>query len=893
MVDEDYLMTPRVLFVFALLVASISAFGQPANYPYVVKTFAGSNPLGDGGPATQALLFSPSAVALDGLGATYILDAANYRIRKVGLDGKISTVVQLPAYANDMKLGADGFFYLTSFALVFKVSPAGVVTILAGTGTPGTSADGLAATSAEIGATGGIALDVAGDVYFTDGNLVRKITADGIIHTVAGVPNSSRYNGDNKLATTATLSSPWGIALDSGNNLYIADQYNGRVRKVSNGRISTIAGTGDFAPPAPGPAIFVPLGVPYALTLDSMGNVYFTDAYFSVVMRITPSGSLLQVAGSQNFGYADGPSNASFLFGPAGMAVDDLGTVFVAEQLSGRVRQVISGNLRTFAGRLHYAGDGAAATSALLSQPVDLSFDGQGDVFIADSANFRVREVTPDGSINTYAGSGIAGIPAKGAMGVTAQLPRVSAMAADAKGNLYLAGPFSVLKIAAGGAVSTLAGGGSFGDTGDGGQAAKALFESVAGVAVDTSGNVYVADSQANRIRKISAVDGTIAAFAGSGKTGSTGDGGLATSATLNLLNGTPLAVDQKGNVYIGDGGNNAIRMVAPTGIISTVAGGGALGTPKDGATAKGALFSPAAGIAVDASGVLYITSQIFPSIYQVDSAGVIHTISGAGNAGVADGLPANSTFGFYGMGIHVDSNSDLYVADPGGNAIRKLIVNSPTGLAISDGNNQTAPAGAALPKALRVMVNGRAGVGVAGVTVNFAVTSGVATLSAPTSQTDNAGAAGVALTLGPAAGDVVVTAKIMGSNLPTAQFTVTASSSSLTVTPQLLAFSYNVGDPAPAAQTLAISVPGGGSVPFMTVLAVSGDVQWLQVDKVVGSTPASIQLSVVNLDMLAPGVYQGSVTLTALIGASDPQSVAVQLTITDPNAGKPSAKSH
>jgi hypothetical protein len=132
-----------------------------------------------------------------------------------------------------------------------------------------------------------------------------------------------------------------------------------------------------------------------------------------------------------------------------------------------------------------------------------------------------------------------------------------------------------------------------------------------------------------------------------------------------------------------------------------------------------------------------------------------------------------------------------------------------------------------------------------------------------------------------------------MGSALPAAQFTLTASSSSLTVTPQSLVFSYNVGDPTPAVQTLAISAQGGGSVPFMTVLAVSGDVQWLQVDKAVGSTPASIQLSVVNLDMLAPGVYQGSVTLTALIGASEPQSVAVQLTITDPSAGAASHKPH
>jgi trimeric autotransporter adhesin len=875
--------------VFSL--AAISAFGQPGSYFYALKTFAGSNPLGDGGLATQALLSSPSAVALDALGNAYILDSSNYRIRKVAaVDGKISTVVQLAVYGNDMKLGTDGSFYITALALVFKVSPAGAVTVLAGTGTPGTSGDGIAATSAAIGATGGIALDSQGNVYFAERNFVREITTDGILHTVAGVANASIYNGDNKPATTATLYAPWGIALDSANNLYIADQGNGRIRKVSGGRISTIAGTGDFAPPASGPATFVPLGIPYGLTLDSMGNVYYTDSYFNVVMRITPTGSLTQMAGSQTFGYADGPSNASFLFGPAGMAVDALGNLFIAEQSASRVREVASGNMRTFAGKLHYAGDGAPATSALLYQPSDMYLDAQGDVFIADSANFRIREVTPDGAIGTYAGSGIPGLPATGAKGITAQLPAVSAMAADSKGNLYLAASVIVVKIAPGGAVSILAGGDSLGDTGDGAQAARATFESVTGVAVDASGNVYVADTQANRVRKISALDGTIAAFAGNGKTGFTGDGGLATGATLNLAGRTPLAVDQKGNVYIGDGGNNAIRTVAPSGIISTPIGGGAFGSPKDGAPAKASVFSPAAGIAIDASGAVYITSQFYSNIYEVDNTGAFLTISGAGTVPVADGLMANLTSGFYGTGIRVDSNGDLYVADPGDNAIRKLILNSPTGLTVTDGNNQTGPAGSALPKALRVAVNGRAGLGVPGITVNFAVTSGSGTLSAAASQTDNGGLAGVGFTLGQATGDVVVTATIAGSKLPSVQFSLTASNNSLTVTPQSLAFSYNVGDPAPAAQTLSIGSQGGGAVPFAVAAVVAGDVPWVQIDNAGGSTPAAVQVSVVNLDMLAPGVYQGSIAVTSTL-SNAAQSVAVQLTIADPNASSPALR--
>jgi hypothetical protein len=143
---------------------------------------------------------------------------------------------------------------------------------------------------------------------------------------------------------------------------------------------------------------------------------------------------------------------------------------------------------------------------------------------------------------------------------------------------------------------------------------------------------------------------------------------------------------------------------------------------------------------------------------------------------------------------------------------------------------------------------------------------------------------AGVGLTLGQATGDVVVTVTIAGSKLPGVQFTITASSNSLTVTPQSLAFSYNVGDPAPAAQTLSVGAQSGGTVPFTAAAVVAGDVPWLQIDTGGGSTPAAVQVSVVNLDVLAPGVYLGSIAVTSPL-SNAALSVAVQLTIVDPNA--------
>jgi sugar lactone lactonase YvrE len=773
-----------------MLLGCVEVLGQTGNYPYVLGTFAGSFPLGDGGPATKALLYIPSAVVQDAAGNLFILDSANYRIRKIDTAGNISTAVPLPVYCYDMKLGKDGSFYLTAPALVGKVAPDGTPSIIAGTGVPGTSGDGIAATSAALGATtGGIALDAAGNVYFVDGNRVREVTvADGMIHTIAGTSaNPGGYNGDSRAANTAQLNAPWGIAIDNANNVYIADQLNSRVRKVtaSTGLISTVAGSGTVGVAVNGPALSTPLGYPYGLTLDSAGNIYVSDQRFNLALKISMSGTLAQMAGSQTFAYSDGPASSSYLFAPAGLAVDGSGNLFVAEQKGNRIREVTGGNLKTIAGALHYAGDGGPAASAVLYLPLDVAFDAQGDAFIVDSSNFRIREVTPDGNISTFAGTGIPAYPADGLQPAAAPLPPMYAIAVDASGALYLAAGVKVLKITSAGVVSTLAGAGTPGDTGDGGPATKATFQFVTGVAVDPAGNVYIADAVANRIRKVSAADGTIAPFAGTGKTGPINNGGLATAATLNLNGNVPIAIDAIVNVYFGDGGHNIVRMVAPNGIISTPVGNGTVGKPSEGAPANASPLSPPVGLAFDASGTLYIASGIFYSVYSVDAGGAIHVLSGSGTAADTDGALANSTLGFGAKGIRLDANGDLYVADTGdpyvglgdpGNTIRRLILNSPSGLTITGGNNQTAPPGSALLNALTVLVNGRGGVGVAGVTVDFTVTSGSATLSAASSESDPTGTAGVGLTFGTDADTVVITATVDGSSLPGVQFMLTAA---------------------------------------------------------------------------------------------------------------------
>ncbi|HXP85997.1 MAG TPA: hypothetical protein VN841_14835 [Bryobacteraceae bacterium] len=885
-------MQLRAFLVVLWASVAVNSPGQSGAYPYVLKNFAGSFPLGDGGPAAAALLYTPSAVALDGSGNVFVLDSNNYRIRKVTPDGTITTAVKLQVYGDDLKVGRDGSFYVTSSSssLVEKIapggsSPYGQITSIAGNGSVGSSGDGIPATTAPLSASlGGIALDSGGNVYFVDGNRVREVTADGVIHTVAGTATAG-YNGDNQPAVSAQLNQPWGLAVDSGNNLYIADQFNSRVRKVVNGGITTIAG-GTLGVPVDGAAAASPLGAPYGLAVDSSGNVYITDIGLYWTVRIGADGSLTHVAGNgpepPDSGYSDGAATASYLYHPAGIAVNGSGTLFIAEEWGDRVRQLSDGNLRTFAGQLHFAGDGGPAAAALLNEPADVALDGKGNTFIADNSNYRIREVLTDGTIHTVAGNGIYGTPDDGVQAASAPLPDVWAIATDVNGNAFLATTHKVLKVTPTGVVTTVAGTGAFGDAGDGFPANKAAFEFLTGIAVDASGNIYVADSEANRVRKISAADGTISAFAGAGgKGGYFGDSGQATYAKLNLYYSyaAPLATDSQGSLYIGDYGNYVVRKVDASGVIGTYAGTGAFGQPVDGAQAKSALLSPAAGLAADFAGNLYIVSDLYSAIYRVDTAGLIQRISGGGPAAPADGLPATSTSGFNGAGVKVDGNRDLYVADPSGMLVRKLVYNSPTSLSIVSGNNQSGTSGSALPAPLTVLVNGRGGAGVAGASVNFSVTSGAATLSTLSATTDATGMAQVNVTLGQVGAitsTVAVSASVAGSTAAAVSFTLFANQPNA-----------NCPVPAPAITSVRSLGDFGGLPSFASGswLEVRGtnlatDTRsWADADFHSGVAPTSLDGTSVTIDGIPGFVSYVSPQQVNVVAPADPATGQVQVT--------------
>jgi sugar lactone lactonase YvrE len=326
-------------------------------------------------------------------------------------------------------------------------------------------------------------------------------------------------------------------------------------------------------------------------------------------------------------------------------------------------------------------GDGGPAIQASLT-PTGLAFDATGNLYIADSGNNLIRMVTPAGVISTVAGTLSLGFGYSGDGGpaTSAQL-NVPDGVADLAGNLYIADSENgcVRKVTPDGTITTVAGGGfpPIPGVGDGGPATSASLASPAGLAVDSGGNLYIADSVGNRVRKVTP-DGTITTVAGQGSSfsSSIGDGGPATKAVLN--NPNAVAVDSGGNLYIADSGNNRIRIVSTNGTITTVAGSNSGSYSGDGGPATSAGLSLPFGVAVDAAGNLYIGDTGDQRIRMVTPDGTISTIAGNGNVGSSgDGGPAINAEFHYPTAIVLDSSGDLYVADSLNYTVRLLTVNA------------------------------------------------------------------------------------------------------------------------------------------------------------------------------------------------------------------------
>jgi uncharacterized protein (TIGR03437 family) len=616
---------------------------------------------GDGGPAVNAQLNSPRGLAFDSSGNLYIADALNNRVR--------------------------------------MVTAAGIISTFAGNGLPGayqTVGDWLPAPQGNLHLPSGVAVDQSGNVLIADtsNHSIRKVDASGpyagLIHTLAG-DTFPGYMGDGLLvvANQTEFQSPEDVAVDPSGNIYIADTGNSYIRKITtDGIINAIAGNGGIGYTGDGGlATGAGLFQPYSISVDSAGDVYIAEAADCRVRMIDTKLDINTIAGNGSPGFAGetGQASAAQLNTPTGVAVDSNGNLYVADSLNGRVRMITkSAAISTVAGNggYSYSGDGGAAAKAELYLPQAAAVDALGNRYIADSGNHVVRKIAASGIISTLAGTGAAGYGGDGASGAKAQLNTPTGVAADKLGNVYIAdsGNHRVRRVASDGSISTYAGNGAPGFAGDGGAAASAQLYTPFGLALDPSGNLYIAELGNSRVRKVSTT-GTITTVAGNGTTAYGGDGGLAVNAQLYYPQA--VAADAIGNFYIADTLNFRVRMVTAGGLIATVAGNGTAGYSGDLGQATAAQISSPTGVAVDSTGSLYISDGA-SHVRKVYPNGLIDTVAGNGIRGYSgDGGAATSARINAPGGLSVDSSGNVCFADTANNAVR-MLQPSPSGIGIA-----------------------------------------------------------------------------------------------------------------------------------------------------------------------------------------------------------------
>jgi len=513
----------------------------------IISTVAGTGGIGltgDGGPATQASFNYPQGIAIDSSGNLYVADAGNARIRKFSVGGIITSVAgggsslgdngpatQAQLNPRGVAVDASGNLYIADGLneRIRRVGTNGIITTIAGNGQAGFSGDGAAAVAAMFSNPVGVALDASGNVYVADqdNSRIRRVVQGGTVTTIAGKTTSV---GDGGPSTEARLVNPSGVAVDAPGNLYIADPSANRVRKVTpSGTITTVAGTGQTGGGGDnGPAASAVLNSPSGVTLDSGGNLYIADTGNGVIRRVDASTGIITLfAGSYTCCYAGagtggdgGLATAATLFDPGGVAVDGAGNVYITELVAapagqaaagGAVRRVTTdGMINTWAGGgtgvAGFSGDGGSPLQAVFSEYVNIAAGSDGTLYIGDQDNNRVRKVDPSGAIvNTVAGNGRGGETGEGGPATLAGLGIVTSVALDAAGNLYIGSYGYVQKVASSGVIGPYAGNQQFSFSGDGGPATAASIEIASGLAVDSGGNLYIADNGNRRVRLVQA----------------------------------------------------------------------------------------------------------------------------------------------------------------------------------------------------------------------------------------------------------------------------------------------------------------------------------------------------------------------------------------------------
>jgi hypothetical protein len=612
----------------------------------VVTTIAGSAGIlgSTDGTGAAARFNAPAGVAVDGSGNLFVTDSGNDTIRKITSAGVVTTIAGTAGvggsndgtgaaaqFSGPAGIGVDGSgnIYVADEIndTIRKITSAGVVTTLAGEAAAAGSSDGTGSVG-RFTAPYGLRVDGSGNIYVADtGNEeIRKVTPAGVVSTIAG---TLRHTGSvDGQGAAASFNAPLGVGVDGSGNLYVADYYNDEIRKItSGGAVTTIAGVATIFGFVDGQGTQAEFGGPYDVVADSNGNVYVSDEGNDTIRKITPGGAVTTLAGSPEAGYADGTGAAARLNRPTGVALDKSGNLYVADDNNDTIRKISpTGIVSTVAGTPGNAGSAnGTGSSAQFNGPFRVTVDGSGNLFVSDYSNDTIREITPAGVVSVFAGTT-----------------------------------------------------GSPGSVDGTGTAAK--FDGPLGICIDSNGNFYVVEQTNNVIRKITPA-GVVTTLAGTaGSVGS--NDGTGSAARFQLPAGD--AVDSSGNVYVADYGNNNIRKITPAGVVTTIAGNGNPGS-ADGTGTAAQFYSPV-GITIDASDNLYVTESANNTIRKITAAGVVSTLAGKATTGTGSSMVSGAGFSD-GTGeaarfdspfdVAIDGSGDLYVADSGNDEIRYGTLNA------------------------------------------------------------------------------------------------------------------------------------------------------------------------------------------------------------------------
>jgi cysteine-rich repeat protein len=600
---------------------------------------------GDGGPAEQATLNSPFAVAVDKYGTLYLAERGSHRVRRV----------------------KDG-----------------VITLYAGTSVAGYNGDSVLASTAQLNSPSGLATDSQGNLYIADeaNHRVRKVNVTtGLISTHVGTGVSGR-GGEDGPAAGAQLFGPFGLAFDGAGRLLVAEVSGCRVLRVNtDGTLHRLAGTGTCGLGPDGQAARAsPLGGPVAVAADRDGNVVVAELDNRLVRLIQPDGTLRRLVGSglldPTGGHADFPSRALFVTDPEDVGVGPGDNVYVISSQEKQVWQLRpDGSVARFAGTglAGFSGDNGPALNATFGTLNALAVGPDGTVCVADVGNRRVRCVGPDGILRTVAGNGAEGAPAQDGLRATeVPLGNLGGMAMDGAGRILLTdfSNHAVWEVDQGGTIRRLAGLNGPGFGGDNGLAVNAQLNTPIDVAPLPDGSLLIADLQNRRVRRLDVVTGILSTVAGNGDATPHQDGVLATQAALGGV--VSVIADAQGNVFIGVTESSRVRRVDHlTGLITTVVGTGVNGFRGDGGPAVNALLGRASSLAVDSQDRLWIADSDKDMVRVVLADGTIQARLGKIDTG--DGALAYATLSSPQSLVRLTGDGLFAVAELAGSRVRTV----------------------------------------------------------------------------------------------------------------------------------------------------------------------------------------------------------------------------